>query len=218
MGQVKIVNPEQELLLNEFRKDSLSSEFYFTGGTALSLHYLQHRLSVDLDFFSESPFDSQIILSKVNNWAAKLNATVEYFSIADVTHVFNLTFPNKQVVKIDFAHYPYKRVKKSQIINGIQVDSLLDIAINKLLTVQQRTEVKDFVDLYFLLQQFTVWDLIEGVKLKFKVKIDPFIVGSDFLKIENFDFMPEMIKPLTLDDLKSFFRQKAKEITGKSIE
>jgi len=219
MGQVKIITPEQELLLDEFRKDDfLSSTFYFTGGTALSLYYLKHRLSIDLDFFSETTFDPQILSDKVVALAEKLEATVEYIPIEDITHVFNLTFPSKQVVKIDFARYPYKRVERNRIIDGIQVDSVMDIAINKLLTVEQRSEVKDFVDLYFLLQQFTIWDLLEGVRIKFRVKLDPFIIGSDFLKVENFEYLPEMIKPLTLETLKSYFRQKAKEISGRSIE
>ena len=30
---------------------SLNVDFYLTGGTALSRHYLQHRYSDDLDFF-----------------------------------------------------------------------------------------------------------------------------------------------------------------------
>ncbi len=218
MGKVNVITHEQELLLNEFRNDSyLSSHFYFTGGTALSLYYLQHRESVDLDFFTEDAFDPQTILQHVKIWGNNFNLTVEYIRRED-THIFNLTFPNKQIVKVDFGLYPYKRVSVNETINGIAVDSVMDIAINKLLTAQQRTEVKDFVDLYFLLGEFSVWDLIVGVKVKFGVKLDPFIVGTDFLKVEKFDFLPRMIKPLTLEELKSFFKRKSKEIGGKSVE
>jgi len=218
MGQVTIITHEQELLLDKFRKDKfLSSKFYFTGGTALSLHYLQHRRSFDLDFFSESEFDPQVILGTVAIWEKELNFTVDYLVI-EKTQIFNFTFPNKQTAKVDFVFYPHKQVEKGQIIDGIKVDSLMDIAINKLLTVEQRTEGKDFVDLYFLLQNLSLWDLLEGLRVKFKVKIDPFIVGSDLLKVESFDYLPEMIKPLTLDELKSFLRQKAKGMGMKSVE
>lgn len=217
MGKVNIITHEQELLLNEFRNDSyLSSNFYFTGGTALSLYHLQHRESLDLDFFTEEPFDPQTILKRVKAWEDKFNLTVEYIRRED-THIFNLTFPNNQVVKVDFGLYPYKRVNTSKAIDGVAVDSAMDIAINKLLVVQQRTEVKDFVDLFFLLQEFSIWDLIVGVKVKFGVKLDPFIVGTDFLKVEKFDFLPKMIKPLTLDELKAFYKQKAKDIANRSI-
>lgn len=218
MGQVTIITLEQELLLEKFRKDKfLSSNFYFTGGTALSLHYLQHRKSVDLDFFSDHEFNPQVIIDTINAWKKESPFTIDYL-VVENTHIFNLIFPNKQATKIDFAFYPYKQVKQGQIIDGIRVDSLMDIAINKLLTVEQRAEVKDFVDLYFLLEDFSIWDLLEGVKVKFKLKIDPFILGSDLLKVESFDYLPEMIKPLTLEGLKLFFQEKAKQMTNRSIE
>ena len=218
MGKMIIITPEQQLLLDHFKLDSsLPSRFYFSGGTALSLYYLQHRESVDLDFFSEKEFAPQEILEKVTSWAEKHQCTVEYVPLAQ-THVFNITFPNNKTVKVDFVFYPYKSVGESQVIDGISIDSELDIAVNKLLVAEQRAEVKDFVDLYFLLQKFTVWDLIEGVRQKFKVSLDPFIVGSDFFKVEGFDYLPKMLKTLTLDELKSFFKQKSKEIGTKSVE
>ena len=58
MGRGSILTKGQELILGEFKKDDwLSSLFYFTGGTALSEFYLQHRLSDDLDFFTQEAFD-----------------------------------------------------------------------------------------------------------------------------------------------------------------
>lgn len=216
MGKVIVTTKEQKILLDQFKNDSsLVSRFYFTGGTALSLYYLAHRESIDLDFFSEEQFDPQTILAKMNNWARKFKTTIDYVPIEN-THVFNFIFPNKQPVKVDFAFYPYKRLRMSKIIDGIPVDSILDIAVNKLLALQQRAEVKDFVDLYFLLRKFTVWDLIDGVTVKFKVNLDPFIIGSEFMKVENFDFLPKMVIPLTLDQLKTFFKQKALDLAGRS--
>jgi len=95
---------------------------------------------------------------------------------------------------------------------------LADIATNKLLTINQRTQVKDFVDLYFLLEKYTVWDLMEGMRIKYRMKTEPFFVASDFLKVEDFEFLPKMIKPLDLNELKSFFREKAKETAKKAVE
>lgn len=219
MGQVNIITPEQELLLNEFCQDNfLTSHFYFTGGTALSLHYLQHRESVDLDFFSAQPFEPQEVTERVTHWGTKHNFAVSYVPIDDRTHVFNLTSKNNKSVKVDFAYYPYKQIEKGEVINGIQVDSLMDIAVNKLLTVEQRAEVKDFVDLYFLLEKFTIGDLLEGVKVKFHLEIDPFVLASDFLKVENFDFLPNMAKPLTLEELKTYFTKRAEEVGKRYIK
>jgi len=49
---------EQKKFLEFFKKTPLlNKSFYFSGGTALSEFYLQHRFSEDLDFFSENEFN-----------------------------------------------------------------------------------------------------------------------------------------------------------------
>lgn len=47
----QILTPQQELALEAISQSNLAKQFYFSGGTALSHYYLQHRLSEDLDFF-----------------------------------------------------------------------------------------------------------------------------------------------------------------------
>jgi predicted nucleotidyltransferase component of viral defense system len=54
MAGEKILSQEQKKTLELFSKeDYLVKNFYLTGGTALSAFYLFHRISEDLDFFSE---------------------------------------------------------------------------------------------------------------------------------------------------------------------
>lgn len=45
----------QERTLELFKKSLLSKNFYWTGGTVLSVFYLHHRRSRNLDFFSDAP-------------------------------------------------------------------------------------------------------------------------------------------------------------------
>lgn len=218
MGKVQILTKEQQIILGEVGKnDFLRSHFYFTGGTALSVMYLHHRCSEDLDFFSQEKFDNQVIFTLMQEWGKIHKFTFES-RFVDIVYIFNLSFQNKANLKVDFARYPYKRVEKGTIIDRIDTDSLLDIAINKLLTVSQRSDVKDFVDLYFLLQKCSLWDLIHGVRVKFNVKIEPLLLASDFLKVEEFEFLPKMIIPLRLSDLKKFFREKAREIGMRAVK
>lgn len=218
MGKISIITPKQQVLLDELSKDlDFTSKFYFSGGTALSLYYLAHRQSIDLDFFSERTVDVLSVTAKVNTLSLKHNFAIDYIKVED-THIFNLIFNKNESVKVDFAFYPYKRLEKGKKIGGMEVDSFKDIAVNKLVAAIQRSEVKDFVDLFFLLKEFTLWDLIDGVKVKFNLKFDPLFIGSDFLKVEQFDYLPKMIKPLDIETLKSFFRQKAKDLASQSIE
>lgn len=219
MGKIHILTEEQQVILDVARKSEFFlSNFYFTGGTTLSAFYLNHRYSDDLDFFSQNRFDQQAILTLVQEWSKKYKFNIKSSRFAEVVYVFMLQFNNNEVLKVDFGYYPYKRIEESVIKDGIKIDSLLDIATNKLLTISQRYDVKDFVDLYFLLQKFSVWDLIQGVRIKFNMELEPLLLGADFLKVEEFDYLPRMIKPLTIEDLKEFFRQKAKEIGKKSVE
>ena len=131
--------------------------------------------------------------------------------------IYEILKGNQLILKVDFNYYPYKRIEKSKKReNNLDIDSLRDIAVNKLLTINQREDVKDFVDLYYLLERYTVWDLIYGVEAKFGMEMDMFLIASDFLKIEEFDFLPKMLKPLKISDLVSFYKAKALEI-GKKI-
>ncbi len=219
MGKIPLIDQEQQLIFDQITTEKkLVKMIYFTGGTALSSFYLQHRYSEDLDFFSEIKFDENEIFSMVSSWAKKYQFTFKN-QLNEVVNMFYLTFKNKKILKVDFGYYPHKRVRKGKIFEGIEIDSLLDIAINKLATINQRSSVKDFVDLYYLLDTFTIWDLIQGVKVKFRMEIDHWILASDMMYIiEKFKFLPRMIKPLTLEELKIFYRKKAKELGMSQVE
>jgi len=215
---MSILTPTQKRILDQIKNSEfIKKNFYFTGGMVLSEFYLQHRFSEDLDFFSEKKFDFDKIFEEVNDWSKKLDFTFTRQQ-REVVHIYILNLKNKDTLKLDFGYYPYPRVKKGIKYQGLTVDSLLDIAINKLASVNQRNSVKDFVDLYYLLDKFTIWDLIEGVKMKFRMEIEPWILGSDLeFVVKDFQTLPKMIKPLTLNELKNFFRQKAQELGKKSV-
>lgn len=216
MGKIQVLTKEQQIILDEVKKEPFFNEFYFTGGTALSAFYLKHRYSEDLDFFTEKQFDGNDLSDIVEKWSRKHNFTFTS-EFHQVVYIYMFKFANSEALKVDFGHYPHKHIKENETVNGLKIDSLTDIAVNKLLTVTQRTTIKDFVDLYFLLQEFTLWDLIEGIRIKFRMEFEPFIIVSDLLKVEDFDYLPRMIKPLTIAELKIFYRKLAKELGKKSV-
>lgn len=216
---MSILTPAQKLIFDQvIKSDFLRSNFYFTGGTALSEFYLKHRHSQDLDFFSDKKFETDQINIEVGKWAKKLGFTFN-FQFREVVLIFILKFKDKTELKVDFGYYPYKRVEKGMKHKGFVIDSLLDIAINKFSAINHRLTGKDFTDLYFLLKKFTIWDLIEGARVKFKMETDPWILSSDLaFAAENIEGMPKMIKPLTVIRLKKFFKnlsiQLGKKYTG----
>lgn len=217
MGQISIFTKEQKIIFdgitgNEF----ISRNFYFTGGTALSVFHLKHRYSDDLDFFTDHQFDTQPVFNLMNSLKNKYHFNFQTETIEKV-NMYYLQFSNKKELKIDFNYYPYKRIEKGEVINGITIDSLLDIAVNKLLTINQRTDIKDFIDFYYLEPLFGIWDLIVGVKVKFQFELEPWLLSSDLLKIEDFTVLPRMIKPVSLPALKKFYRELAKKVAKKVV-
>jgi len=210
--------PLQGKIFSKVSKDPvLSKQFYFTGGTALSSFYLHHRESEDLDFFSENDFENTAIERLMANLSLELKLPYR-FTERQVVRVCEFFKNNKLLIKVDFSYYPYERVEKGERYQGMDIDSIRDIATNKLLTINQRADVKDFVDLYFLLKHFTIWDLIYGVERKFRREMDMVLIASDFTKVEEFDLLPKILVPLELSELKKFFRKKAKEIGRRAVE
>lgn len=201
----------QEKIFKEFSREKISQNFYFTGGTALSVFYLHHRLSEDLDFFIEKDFDNQDIFPFIDRISKNIGLPY-HFTQREKARIFEFVKKDKLLVKVDFVHYPYKRIEKGKKVGNIDIDSLIDIAANKLLTINQRNDIKDFVDLYYLLEKYTVWDLLYTVEAKFRMELDVILLAADMLKVEDFDFLPKMVKPLDLSKLRDFFRQQAKGI------
>lgn len=211
MGKVTFTSL-QESIFEKFSKNKfLCKKFYFTGGTALAAFYLHHRESEDLEFFSEKDFENKHIDKFVDQISEELKSELRFTQIED-TRIYELFRGNKLLIKIDFNYYPYKRIKWGLKVQGVVIDSLYDIAVNKLQTIISRTQVKDFVDLYFLLKQFTFWDLLYGIKKKFKMDEDLVLLGTDFLKVEEFDVLPKMLVPLDLIELRKFYKDLAKTI------
>ena len=130
--------------------------------------------------------------------------------------IFEFLKRDKFIIKVDFGFYPHSRLKKGTRVDRVSVDSLADIGANKITTILQRTEVKDFVDLYFLLQKYTIWDLLHFVKLKFRMEIDPVWLAAGSLKAKEFTSLPKMLVPLDLSELKSFYKDLAISL-GKSV-
>ena len=148
--------------------------FYLAGGTALSLFYFQHRLSVDLDFFARDFVYSDIkrIVAYLKNTLNKKIA-LKGQSLKEKTAkivVYNVHFTAKDMLKIDFVEDTVDLLKEPKLVDGIRVLSLEDIYLRKLYAlvgmfkaadetgrdkfIGGRTDAKDFYDVYFLSHTF----------------------------------------------------------------
>ena len=62
-----------------------------------------------------------------------------------------LTFRDVRNVKVTFLYYPYPRIRPSVWKHSAWTDSLEDIVANKLFTIGQRAQIRDYIDLYYVL-------------------------------------------------------------------
>lgn len=208
----------QKYFLDEIRREPyLIEKFYLTGGTALAACYLNHRESEDMDLFTDTSFDEPTVIATMSRITTRLRVTSTLAKIHERLR-YDLAFPKGELLKIDFVFYDFKHLEPVAMLDGFAIDSIADIAVNKLLSISQRTASKDFVDLYFLLKRYTVWDLRQSVEHKFKLDIDPFYLSALFTKAEELTDMPIMKKKLTLEELKTFFLKQAKDLAAPMLK
>lgn len=163
----------QKTALNLFAKSPLKELFYWTGGTLLSYHYLHHRRSEDLDFFTDHPFSFSQISEFIYDLKQHASfSDVEYNKIFD-RHEFILN--GQEPLRIEFVHYNHKKttLEKRKVLDGLYIDSLKDIAANKTMAYVDRNEPKDLFDIYFLIQKasFTPRKLLQLASQKFDITI-----------------------------------------------
>jgi len=215
-----ILSENQIKILETISKDkAICQVFYLTGGTALAEYYLQHRLSEDLDFFSEEEFDIQAI----NIFFAK-NKKLLGIKKIDFQQSFNrnlifLTL-KKDVIKTEFTYFPFSRIEKKIKKNKLFVDSLNDIAVNKLFTIYQKPRSRDFIDLYLIIKK-TGWkidELVKKAKIKFDWHIDYLQLGSQFMLAKTVKDYPQMILKLKNEEWQNFFINEAKGFSEKIID
>jgi hypothetical protein len=121
-------------------------------------------------------------------------------------------------LKIEFSRDVPAIMAASGIYDNITVDSFEDIAVNKVCTILSRTfEAKDFCDLFFILNEshYPLDYLISRAREKeaaFDEEEGVLIFATNLLIVRDFQMLPRMIKPLSLEELKSFFVPLAEEL------
>lgn len=214
-----VLNPFQRRVLQLFKTSILSKKFYLSGGTALAEFYLKHRLSEDLDFFTQEELSLEELKRFINLLARKTQIDGIEFQHGFGLYTFFLK-DKRQRYKIDFGQYPFGPIENLKKFNGIFVESMYDIAVNKAHTIAFRPRLRDFIDLYFILQQKKDWTFEELIKKsfeKFEMRADSLQIGQNLLEVKNLVDMPLMIKQVNLKEVRDLFIQEAKKLEKQII-
>lgn len=169
-------------------------EFYLAGGTAV-FYYLNHRNSIDLDFFTFNEID----LRKYQ----KLFATSELNLISkDTLHAV------AEGINVSFFYYPYSLLKPLTRLEIINIASLEDILCMKIGAVISRGSRKDFIDIYFIMKNLKI-NAKEAITL-FKKKYgecNDILIRKAMVFFEDAEKEPEIatVKRVSWEKVKKFF-------------
>ncbi len=193
MLQTGTIQPATLELLIRLQKTDLLAGTRLVGGTALALQ-LGHRLSIDLDFFGEVEGDTEAIADRLRDDGFD----VKFESNSKNIHVFQI-----DGIKSDIVNYRYPWIDDMIEEDGVRMAGMKDIAAMKIAAITNRGSRKDFVDLYYLLQYFSMNDIM-------RLYLEKYPDGSEFLAYKSLLYfedadaqvMPKMIVPLTWEQTK----------------
>lgn len=185
------------------------------GGTALSEFYLHHRLSEDLDFFSEDEIDYRNLEEFTEIITNFLKAKVDK---AKRTGFYRYTFTGSfGVLKTDFVHQVFKQLEHNKNVNNLQIASLWDIAVDKMYTIFGRSNARDFVDLYFIIQEIDcdLDQLINAMEEKYQAGFDKISLLSRLPIANDVTDFPKMLVPFDRQKMVDFFLKMTKKAENK---
>lgn len=217
------VTPIQKQVLDLFSKSELKNIFYWTGGTLLSVVYLHHRLSQDIDFFSDEPFSYEQVSGFIKELKEKLK--LEFVEKKKIFDRWEFFLHNGKELRLEFVYYNHPKLNDRILNDGILVDSFDDIAANKVMALLDRNEPKDTVDMYFLLHngQYSPDKLLKLVEKKFGFKVQESLLWSEILKgLEDLDNLEPLLltedRKEAIRKIKQYFKDQSRNFLNKNLE
>ncbi len=164
-------------LLADFKES-----FYLAGGTALALQ-IGHRQSIDFDFFTQDNIDTQKLFITCKDLFKDFLVTL----IQEEKNTLGILIENE--IKISFMTYPYDLVDSFTNTDFFKLASFYDIGCMKLQAISSRAELKDYVDIYFILKEISLEELIIKNNLKHK-SFDEIFLLKGLLFFEDINKQP----------------------------
>lgn len=179
----------------------LAQGFYLAGGTGLALQ-IGHRISGDLDFFRAEAFEPQILKDR-------LAATGRFTIVSEAEGTIHGVLAD---TKVSFLRYVYPLLFPTRQLAGVEIADPRDIALMKITAISSRGSKKDFVDLYFICQEYPLDLLLNLFKEKYKsIDYSMYHILRSLAFFDDADHEPDplMLKPWDWQAIKKYFGEKA---------
>ncbi|GAO27656.1 nucleotidyl transferase AbiEii/AbiGii toxin family protein [Geofilum rubicundum] len=209
-------NTVNEILKNtliSLMESSVFEPFRLVGGTALSLQ-LGHRLSMDIDLFSDAAYGS-IDFKAIDEFIEKTFPYYHHFSNLDpaMGKSYSIGTDKGNVVKLD-VFYTDAFIQHPFIEEGIRMATIEEIIAMKIDVVQRIGRKKDFWDLDELLTQYDLSSMLSLHKQRYPYTHDEELIFNNLINFEiaDVDFEPiclrgkywEFVKEDIIDAVKAY--------------
>lgn len=197
-----ILTQQQQKVLELLAPIVCEQQFYLAGGTALAL-MIQHRRSLDFDFFTAHSFNPSAILSRL-----------PYGEIRQQTRG-TLTV-GLDSIQTSFFEYPYPLLQPVNEEGIVPLAQMPDIAAMKISAIAGRGSRKDFIDLYYIIQRgYSFQQCLSFFSEKFKtIKVDIYHLMRSLTYFDDAEseVMPEMLTECNWETIKRFFISEATKL------
>lgn len=185
--------------------EPLLSEMRLVGGTALALQY-GHRNSIDLDFFGKLPED------KDEEFREMLR---RYGNVVILKEIRTIKCYLINEIKVDFVNYKYLWIDDAICDDGLRLASPKDIAAMKINAVEGRGTKKDFVDIYFLLEKYSLTEILAFYELKYPEHSQfRALISLSYFEDAEQQPMPKMFMTAEWEDIKDAILQEITKLSS----
>jgi hypothetical protein len=167
------ITPETLELLTKLQSIPDFAEMRLVGGTSLALQ-IGHRKSIDIDLFGHIRGDEFSVSEEINTLG----------KVTQLKKSKNINIYTINGIKVDVVNYSYIWLEDSIIENNLQLAGKKDIAAMKIAAITGRGSKKDFIDLFFLLQEFTLNQILGFYTSKYPD-------ASTFLAIKSLSYFED---------------------------
>lgn len=197
------VEPHTLELLKSLTHEPLLSGMRLVGGTSLALQY-GHRKSVDLDFFGEIRGD----VAETNEMLSSYGR-VQPIKVTNTIRIYQL-----DGIKIDFVDYSrYSWIDDSVREDDLRLASPKDIAAMKVNAVEGRGSRKDFVDIYFLLQHYSLSEILQFYRQKYpEHSFFRALMSLTYFDDAEQQMMPVMLSEVSWEEMKQYISMEVKKM------
>ncbi len=187
------VSPELLDILEFLSEQKELEPFRLVGGTALALQ-IGHRKSIDLDFFGQAALNEH----RLTKILGELGTTTL------LKKSENILIYSCSGVKVDFVNYRYQWLTEPVKEGNLNMAGKEDIGAMKINAVLGRGSRKDFIDLFTLLDYFSIEELLSFFTGKYPE-------GSIFLALKSlayfedaeFEPMPILLHSISWEKVKN---------------